>query len=217
MTLRGRLHRQLDPAARPGGGLSPLNRLVVALIVFSVGVAIVESEPLWFTGSERVFDFLEVALGLAFLAEYVARVWVAADSDRWGGSRLRYAVSPAALLDLIALSPLLLAAIGSEAYLLRLLRLLRVLRLAKLGRFSLALNAIRDALKSRRFELIASVSLALVLLLITSTLMYLVEGSAQPEAFGSIPRAMWWSVATLRRSDTATSFRPPLQERCWRG
>jgi voltage-gated potassium channel len=32
---------------------------------------------------------------------------------------------------------------------------------------------------------------------ITSSLLYLVEASHQPEAFGSIPRAMWWSVATL--------------------
>jgi voltage-gated potassium channel len=35
------------------------------------------------------------------------------------------------------------------------------------------------------------------LLLISSTFLYLVEGDAQPEAFGSIPRAMWWSIATL--------------------
>lgn len=31
----------------------------------------------------------------------------------------------------------------------------------------------------------------------TSTLLYLVEGEAQPDNFGSIPRAMWWSIATL--------------------
>ena len=27
--------------------------------------------------------------------------------------------------------------------------------------------------------------------------MYHVEGKTQPEAFGSIPRALWWSLATL--------------------
>lgn len=27
--------------------------------------------------------------------------------------------------------------------------------------------------------------------------MYLLEADAQPDAFGSIPRALWWSVATL--------------------
>lgn len=27
--------------------------------------------------------------------------------------------------------------------------------------------------------------------------MYLVEGPVQPEKFGSIPRALWWGIATL--------------------
>jgi len=27
--------------------------------------------------------------------------------------------------------------------------------------------------------------------------MYFVEGSTQPETFGSIPRALWWAMATL--------------------
>lgn len=31
----------------------------------------------------------------------------------------------------------------------------------------------------------------------TSTLMYLIEGEDQPNVFGSIPRAMWWSIVTL--------------------
>ena len=29
------------------------------------------------------------------------------------------------------------------------------------------------------------------------TAMYLIEGPVQPEAFGSIPRALWWSITTL--------------------
>ena len=36
-----------------------------------------------------------------------------------------------------------------------------------------------------------------MLLLSSSTLMYLVEGGVQPEAFGSIPRCIWWSVSTI--------------------
>lgn len=82
-------------------------------------------------------------------------------------------------------------------FLLRLLRLLRLVRLAKLGRYSLAIGAIGDALRDRRYELGASVAIAIVLLLVTSSLLYVVEGEVQPETFGSIPRAMWWSIATL--------------------
>jgi voltage-gated potassium channel len=36
-----------------------------------------------------------------------------------------------------------------------------------------------------------------MVLVFSATLMYMVEGDAQPEAFGSIPRALWWSIATL--------------------
>ena len=36
-----------------------------------------------------------------------------------------------------------------------------------------------------------------MLLILSATVLYLVEGEDQREAFGSIPRAMWWAVATL--------------------
>ena len=42
-----------------------------------------------------------------------------------------------------------------------------------------------------------SVMIAGLLMLVSSTLLYMVEGEAQPDDFGSIPRAMWWSIATL--------------------
>ena len=37
----------------------------------------------------------------------------------------------------------------------------------------------------------------LFLLFISAILLYFVEGSVQPEAFGSIPRAMWWAMSAL--------------------
>jgi voltage-gated potassium channel len=77
------------------------------------------------------------------------------------------------------------------------IRLVRVLRLAKLGRFTQASRALSTAVHARRYELIISVGVAFFILLLTSTLMYIVEGHAQPQAFGSIPRAMWWAIATL--------------------
>jgi len=46
-------------------------------------------------------------------------------------------------------------------------------------------------------ELLLSVFFAFLLMLIAAITLYLLEGSAQPEAFGSIPRALWWGMATL--------------------
>ncbi|WP_119156417.1 potassium channel family protein [Caldimonas tepidiphila] len=188
---RARLYRQLEPSARAEPGLSALNRLIVSVILISVAVAVLETEPLVARGREALFWWIELAIGLFFGIEYLLRVWVSAeDPDQGGGlrGRLRYMASPAALLDLLAIAPLLFLAIGPQAY---------MLRLARLGRFSGAIDAVSEALHSRRFELLASIGFALGLLLLTSTLMYILEAEAQPEVFGSIPRAMWWSVVTL--------------------
>ncbi len=34
-------------------------------------------------------------------------------------------------------------------------------------------------------------------MLVSATALYAVEGSVQPAKFGSIPRALWWSLVTL--------------------
>ena len=81
--------------------------------------------------------------------------------------------------------------------LLRLFRLVRILRLAKLGRFSLAMRHLSQAVSERRVELLLSLMLAAFVLVFAAAGMYALEGASSPEAFGSIPRAMWWSVCTL--------------------
>jgi len=81
--------------------------------------------------------------------------------------------------------------------LLRLLRLVRLLRLAKLGQFSRAFDDIMEAVARRRYELGISLIIAAVLMLLSASALYVIEGAGQPEAFGSIPRSMWWAVATL--------------------
>lgn len=199
-TFRRRLYRALEPRAREEPGLSLANKIVAGLIVLSVGLAVLESEDAVLASAPALFLAFEIGLGIAFLVEYALRVHASAEDPRYGpgiGGRLRYMASPVAILDLLATLPALLFLFGSEVFLLRLLRLLRLVRLAKLGRYSLALAAIGDALRDRRYELGASVAIAIVLLLVTSSLLYVVEGEVQPETFGSIPRAMWWSIATL--------------------
>lgn len=198
--LRRQAYLALAPRAVPGQGLSWVNRVVAGLILFSILIAVFESEPSIYREFASGFFLVEVGITSAFAIEYVARVWASAEDPKFGPGpmgRMRYCISSAALLDLLAITPLFLSIVGSEAFLFRLLRLLRILRLAKLGRYSTAMSAIVDAIRSRRYELAASVACAAVLLLISSTFLYLVESEAQPETFGSIPRAMWWSIATL--------------------
>lgn len=92
---------------------------------------------------------------------------------------------------------IILTTFGSQGFILRLARLLRVLRIAKLGRYSIAMHNIGQDIYFRRFELIISFVIGVFALLRSSSILYIVEGGVQTQYFGSIPRAMWWSIATL--------------------
>jgi voltage-gated potassium channel len=76
-------------------------------------------------------------------------------------------------------------------------RLMRILRLARLGRFSVAMKNLSEAVSERREELFLSLMLATFVLVFSAAGMYLLEGDNNPNTFGSIPRAMRWSVCTL--------------------
>jgi voltage-gated potassium channel len=106
-------------------------------------------------------------------------------------------IRPLALVDLLVIITIALGVAGLEGTILRFLRLMRLLRLAKLGHYYRAFSDLGSAIFNRRYELAVSFFVAFVLLLISASALYVVEGEAQPEHFGSIPRAMWWATATL--------------------
>ena len=60
-----------------------------------------------------------------------------------------------------------------------------------------ALSMMHRVIVKKKEELVISLMFTLFLLTITSTLMYYVEKSAQPEVITSIPETMWWGIATL--------------------
>lgn len=191
--------RQVDPSARPQG-LSLTNRIVIVLIIASVATAMVETEQLIANGRERLFRGLDLGFGILFLVEYLIRLWVADLSpdcakSRW--PRLKFITSPSAIIDLVAIIPAMLAMAGGGTLALRFVRFFRLLRLAKLGRFSRAWQDLALAIQSRKEELLIAFSLAAFVMIIASTLLYWAEADAQPDKFGSIPRAAWWAIVTL--------------------
>ena len=50
---------------------------------------------------------------------------------------------------------------------------------------------------NERRSLMSALLFMLILLVFASSLMHVIEQSAQPEAFANIPDAMWWAVVTL--------------------
>ncbi|MEN9873557.1 MAG: hypothetical protein RL186_454, partial [Pseudomonadota bacterium] len=111
--------------------------------------------------------------------------------------RLKFVFSFDFLFDFLVILSSLLPYVTANLLALRLFRLVRVLRIAKLGRMSRAMKSLTDAVKSRRYELLLTLYLAVALLILGATALYWIEGEAQPEKFGSIPRSLWWAVITM--------------------
>ena len=198
--LRKAAYRHLEPAAWPKKGLSPVNIFLVILIIVAVVQAVIETEPLIAQGREQTFRYVEFSIGMIFLVEYVARVWVAVENPRFASfrfPRLRYMISPIAIIDLLAVVPTFFAFGGAPNLLLRFFRVLRMLRLAKLGRTSDAWQDIRHAVYDRRHEFALILGLLVITILVSGSLLYVAEADAQPDKFGSIPRALWWAIVTL--------------------
>lgn len=198
-TLRFKIYRQLEPAAWLTRGMSPVNFVVSVLIVIASAIAILETEILIRETYGQLFFYAEFFFFVAFSVEYAMRLYAAGEEERYRGllGRIKYMFSFWALVDLIALIPFILSFGEFNSFFMRILRVIRILRLARLGRFSLAWQAFSKAILDRKYEFTLSLIMAGGLLLVSSSLLYAIEAPYQPDQFGSIPRALWWSVATL--------------------
>jgi voltage-gated potassium channel len=201
-SLRSKVFVQLFPAFWRGGGLSPANSVIAIVIVAASAIAILDTEP---TLSDdptvsAVFLWASYAFAVFFIIEFLVRLWAAGEDPRYAGvvGRVRYLLTPVAIIDLLAILPFLIASgAGANSFLLRLLRLMRLLSLARLGGMSEAARLLGAAVFARRFELGLAFAVAGAVLLFAATALYLVEGDVQPAAFGSIPRALWWAIITM--------------------
>lgn len=199
-SLREKLYQQLFVGAHPDGRLTLLNRLLIATIVLAVIGAALGTEPKLSPQVQNALLIGELVFGTIFLAEYIARVYAAAERPGEGSAwskRWAFMRSWLGIIDLIVVVATLAPLIAGDATVLRVLRLFRVIAVMKFGRFSLAIQSVWRAIADRGDDLIVTVGLAFVFVLTGATLMHVVEGSIQPEAFGSIPRALWWAVITL--------------------
>ena len=198
--LRKFLHNQLFVGALPDGRLTLTNKLLIIVILAAVGTAALSTEPSLSPEWHARFVHFELFFGAVFLVEYVARIYAAAEEPGEGSAwrkRLRFIVSPIGLIDLVVVVSTLMPLVTADAAMLRTVRLLRVFAVMKFGRFSKAIKEVWAAVSERGDDLIVTMALAGMLLLFGATALYMAEGDLQPDEFGSIPRALWWSVITL--------------------
>ena len=199
MGLRRRVYEMVE-VAKPGDRASwVFDVAILSLIALNVLATILESVPEIGEPWAVAFQLFERCSVAVFTIEYILRIWSCVEIPRFarGGGRLRFALTPMVVVDLLAIAPAYLPMFGVDLRMVRTLRLFRLVRIAKMGRYTRALRVIQSVLVSRREELITSLAFMLALVVVSSSLLYMAEKDAQPEQFGSIPDAMWWAVVTL--------------------
>jgi voltage-gated potassium channel len=181
-----------------------INVFIIVLIILNVTAVMLETVKHIHDKYKTFFHYFDLVSVIIFSIEYVLRVWSCNHEVKYKHSfkgRLKYMLSPGALIDLLAILPFYLhAIIGFDLRVLRMLRLMRFLRLFRLTAYMKSAQMITNIFKKRVNELGLSLVLVLFLIIISSSVMYFAEHSyPTPETskFTSIPATIWWAVVTL--------------------
>jgi len=203
-TAYRRFRREVHDVLEVGGDAHPMGRVVngfIIILIFLNAIAFAADTVPELAGRYRwEFAAFNAFSVIVFTVEYALRIWSAVEIPmlsrlpRWQ-ARLRYAMRPMMIIDLLAFLPWYLHWLYPLD--LRLLRVFRLFRLLMLVRYSPALQTLGRVVTDEYRALLGALLVILILLLFASSGMYLIERHMQPDKFGSIPQAAWWALATL--------------------
>ncbi|TYC65140.1 cyclic nucleotide-binding domain-containing protein [Stappia sp. BW2] len=195
------LYEVLEDTGKRRIGARVLKQLLIALILLNILFAVLETVPEIRDLFSSQLRFVQFASGFIFLTEYIMRLYVAdlhPPLRRYGPvfSRLRYAIQPDAIIDLIGALPLLFVLfLPNQAV--TMVIVLRLLRFLKLARYSPALRSLISAVGNERRALLGSSMIIFGVILLSATVMYLIEKDDQPEKFRSILHGIYWAITTV--------------------
>ncbi len=135
-----------------------------------------------------------------FLMEYIARIFSAPalyPNKKSPIARLKYCLSFYGFVDFVAILPCVLTYIYWNSPLLHMIVLPYIFVIFKLIRHSRSFRIIGKALVTVKDELITAYTACLIMICFSGILMYYIERSAQPEAFGNIGDGCWWAIVTF--------------------
>jgi voltage-gated potassium channel len=201
-SLRHRLYLILELKSHQDQKIAWLFSWLLTLMVLSnVTAVILESVPAIDMQHRQAFAWFDLVSVVFFSVEYALRIWTAAErplpaKHAAHRKRLRYMLSFHGLIDLLAILPFFLQSMlpGLD---LRFLRVVRVMRILKLSHYSTALEDLLASVYAERDAFISALYLLALSILVTSCLMHYAEHALQPDKFGTIPDAMWWSIITI--------------------
>ena len=196
--IRRWINRKLNPGDEDSKGVDSFIITLIAINVLSVMVEteaeVADAAPTFFLINEAFSTFI-------FSVEYILRVWVSDTLPQLEGKpwkrRLRYSLSMMALVDLVAIAPFFMSFIEMDTRIARVIRLMRLFRILKMGRYAHAIRTLKQVIGRKKEELAIVTFVSVLVLILSASALYFIEHEAQPEAFRSIPQAMWWAVVTL--------------------
>lgn len=178
------------------------NIIISLLIVVSIFVIIIESVPQIEIKYGNWFLYLEIFFTAVFFIEYVSRIIAAP-------KKLKYIFSALGIIDFLAIFPpifyFIFPVFFADIRALRALRTLRVLRLLRSFRLIRVItftrtqrHGIKQAMSRMPWINIEIYFFVLFsVIIISGTLLYLVESRVPDTQFTNIPQGLWWSVVTL--------------------
>ncbi len=199
--MKQRIGEILEPESKSDFLIRGFNIFIISLIilnVFAVALETVQEISEIYARPFRVFEWFSIVV---FTIEYVLRVWTCTLKPKFAApikGRLRYMFTPSAVIDLMVVVPFYLPFFFDlDLRFLRVLRLFRLFTLFKMARYSKSLHLFKMVLRDTRQELLIVLAVTMGMLVFASGVIYFIENKAQPEAFSSIPAAMWWAVSTM--------------------
>jgi voltage-gated potassium channel len=173
---------------RGGGANRLLQYVVIAAGLITMTIITMPGQPAAREAALRLILWGCIAF---FLAEWIAQVYRAARN----GWLADYLTSGAWLIDALAVLPVPIALIlgvpPARAW------LFGALWLFKLASLSPGIARLGRVIRIEARPLVSVLVIFLMVLFFAAIALTLIEGVAQPEAFGSLPSALWWAVVTL--------------------
>lgn len=162
---------------------------LVILIMTNVICLGLETDKTIYFYYKSLFSKIELVSVVIFTIEYILRLI--------SMEKLKDALNPLMIIDLLAILPFYLPLKGIDLRILRTFRLLRILRMFKLARYFDALQMIGRVICEKKYELISIFGVLLLLMFVSSFLMFYAEADAQPDVFHNILDTFWWSLVTF--------------------
>ena len=188
-SLKSRLYEVVFESDTPAGKTYDIVLLIC--IVASVIVVALESISTLPSQFDRWLYILEWFFTIIFTIDYIARLWIVK-------SKRQYIFSFFGIIDLLSILPTYLGLflVGAQSLMvIRSIRLLRIFRIFKLTRYVGEGQNLAQALRSSRPKIIVFLVTISTSVIITGTMMYMVEG---PEhGFTSIPKSIYWAIVTM--------------------